>query len=175
MDVEEAVTSLAPGLLRFCTGLVRSVPEGEDLAQEALASLVRYWRRSGPPDSPAAFVYAVARRQAFRLHRRLRRFVGLEAVEDAHAPRPGPDSSAQDRQELARALLALESLSASDREAILMAATGDLSTDEAAKIIGVSPAAFKMRVHRARRRLLDYLGMEHDRGTEDLEGARARS
>ncbi len=93
MDLESAIERLAPELLRFCTGLTRNPVEGEELAQEALASLVRYWRTQGPPQSPAAFAYTVARRQAHRWRRRLRRFLPWTSsnrdLTRHRGPRPG--------------------------------------------------------------------------------------
>ena len=50
----------------------------------------------------------------------------------------------------ARALLALSRL---DREAVLFTAWFDLSSADAAQALGITPAAFRMRAARARRRL----------------------
>ncbi len=77
MDLESTLRALAPGLVRFCIGILGHADEGEDLAQESLAALVRFWKTNGPPDSPAAFVYLVARRQAGRFRRRWKRFLPL--------------------------------------------------------------------------------------------------
>src|SRR5512135_2881098 len=125
MDLESTVARLALDLLRFCTGLTRNTVEGEEIAQEALASLVRYWRAHGPPESPAAFAYTVARRQAFRLHRRLRRFLPIDLLESRPHPGPSPESETIQHQELEEALRALGALSPKDREALLLAAERD--------------------------------------------------
>lgn len=62
MELEATVAELAPRVLRYCLGRT-GAPE---VAEEALTALVGRWRRHGPPDSPEAFVFAVARRRAFR-------------------------------------------------------------------------------------------------------------
>jgi hypothetical protein len=36
----------------------------EDIAHDALTGLVRRWRNHGPPDSPEAFAFAIAKRRA---------------------------------------------------------------------------------------------------------------
>ena len=41
MDLESEIERLAPELLRFCTGLTRNPVEGEEIAQEALVSLLQ--------------------------------------------------------------------------------------------------------------------------------------
>jgi RNA polymerase sigma factor (sigma-70 family) len=175
MDLESTVARLAPDLLRFCTGLTRNPVEGEEIAQEALASLVRYWRAHGPPESPSAFAYTVARRQAFRLHRRLRRLLPLDLLDAQPHPGPSPEAEAIQRRELEDALRALGALSLKDREALLLAADGELGVEEAARIAGIRPSAFKMRVHRARQRLCAHLEQSHEIGEPGREEARAGS
>jgi RNA polymerase sigma factor (sigma-70 family) len=50
--------------------------------------------------------------------------------------------------------LALRSLSAQDREALLLVAWEDLTPTAAAASLGISASAFRVRLHRARRRLV---------------------
>jgi RNA polymerase sigma-70 factor (ECF subfamily) len=52
--------------------------------------------------------------------------------------------------DLARALRAISRL---DREALLLVAWEDLAPSQAAKALGINPAAFRVRLLRARRRL----------------------
>jgi RNA polymerase sigma-70 factor (ECF subfamily) len=161
MDLESAIERLTPELLRFCTGLTRDRVKWEELAQEALASLVRYWRTQGPPQSPAAFAYTVARRQAHRWRSRLRRSLPLDLFESRPHPAPGPEARGVDRERLEGALRALGKLSERDREAILLAADPEMAVEEAAGVMGINPSAFKMRVHRARKRLSSLMEIGH--------------
>jgi RNA polymerase sigma-70 factor (ECF subfamily) len=48
---------------------------------------------------------------------------------------------------------ALEHLSEKDREAITLVVWDELSPNEAAVVVGQSPVAFRVRLHRAKRRL----------------------
>jgi RNA polymerase sigma-70 factor (ECF subfamily) len=164
MELEPTLARLAPALLRLALGLTGDRSESEDLAQEALAALVRHWRQHGPPESPAAFACTVVRRQALRRGLRARRLEPLEALPEGAAPGPLPDETAEGRGEFARALRALGSLEPGDREALLLAAVGGLTTAEGAAVLGLSPSAYKMRVHRARQRLARAL--ENDDGRE---------
>ena len=175
MDLESAIERLAPELLRFCTGLTRDPAEGEELAQEALASLVRYWRTQGPPQSPAAFAYTVARRQAHRWRSRLRRFLPSDLLESRHHPAPGPEATSMHTERLQGALRALGKLTERDREAILLAADPELAVEEAARVLGINPSAFKMRVHRARQRLCSLMEMGHGFREPEREDVRAGS
>lgn len=163
MELEATVAELAPRVLRYCLGRT-GVPEtAEEVAQDALAALVGRWRRRGPPESPEAFVFAVARRRAFRAVVRRRLLLPLAALSDGHresggaALAQGAEERMAVRDELSRTLTALGRLTARDREALLLVAAGGLATVEAARVLGVSPSAFKMRVHRARKRLTEIL------------------
>lgn len=163
MELEPTLAQLAPALLRLALGLTGDRAESEDLAQEALSALVRYWRKNGPPQSPAAFACTVVRRQALRRGLQMRRLQPLEGLPEGPGAAPLPDEAAEGRGELARALAALAALEPGDREALLMASVGGLTTAEGAAVLGLSPSAFKMRVHRARQRLVRLMESDHGR------------
>jgi RNA polymerase sigma-70 factor (ECF subfamily) len=149
--LEEVVEDLAPRLLRFTSGLLGSRTAAEEAAQTALLALVERWRRHGPPQGPEAFAFSVARRRAARERWRRRLFAPFEAHEERH--HPAVAAVATQRLEAATALAALDALAAADREALLLVAVADLSTQAAAQSLGISISAFKMRLSRARRRL----------------------
>jgi RNA polymerase sigma-70 factor (ECF subfamily) len=60
---------------------------------------------------------------------------------------------------------ALASLSEVDRESLLLTAWEGLTTDQAAQALGCSAPAFRVRAHRARRRLAAAI-LERDQGDE---------
>ena len=65
-----------------------------------------------------------------------------------------------------RVAAALARLPANDREAITLIAWDGLRPAEAAAVLGQSPVAFRVRLHRARRRLrreLDHVGQADPR------------
>jgi len=162
-DLETVIRRLGPDLLRFCVGISGDPATGEELAQEALTALVRYWRSAGPPDSPPAFAFTVARRAARRARLRGRLLRPLGLLRDGRAsPGPDPQEAACRRSELAETLAALRRLTPRDREAILLAVAGEHSVAEASRILGISASAFKMRLHRARRRLSNALESNHE-------------
>jgi len=170
MELEATLAALAPDLLRLALGLTGDRAEAEDLTQEALTALVRYWRASGPPESPAAFACTVIRRQAVRRGTQRRALAPLEEAPEGPDPAPLPDETTHGRRELDAALRALMGLEAGDREAILLSAAG-LGVEEAASVMGISASALKMRVHRARRRL----ARELERGDGQETGQRLRA
>lgn len=60
---------------------------------------------------------------------------------------------------------ALAALTEHEREALLLVAWDELSATDAARVAGCSAAAFRVRLHRARQRVADRLGLEEAAGT----------
>jgi RNA polymerase sigma factor (sigma-70 family) len=157
MDLDGAVRDLAPRLLGYC--LLRTGDRGlaEDLAQEALAALVRRWRRHGPPDSPAAFVFAIARRRAGRALFRRRLWMPLDGLRARPSPSLDPEARLLENAERRRLATALGRLRPADREVLLLSTVAGLSLGETAAAMGIGLSAAKMRAMRARNRLRDLL------------------
>jgi len=154
-DLEAVAEELAPRLLRFTLGLVREPSVAEEAAQEALVARVQRWRRHGPPEVPAAFAFAVARRRALRYVWRRRVLGPLGGWREGDEP--SVEAVATGRLEAQQALAALRGLALRDREALLLVAVGELSMESAASVLGLSVSAFKMRLHRARKALRERL------------------
>lgn len=163
VDLESAIRELAPKLIRYCTARTRQPSLAEEVAQESLSALVDRWRRHGPPDSPEAFVFAVAKRRAARALVRQRLCLPLRLLGSQRDGSPDPERHALQRSEWDRLLRAIHSLPARMREALLLVAVGDLATREAARVLGISESAVKMRMLRARSRLSSL--MEAENGT----------
>ena len=108
--MEEELASLAPRLLRYCLGRTGSREQAEEICQESLAALIQRWRRHGPPDSPMAFTFAVARRRAARQAIKNRLLEPFRPSSNGGPPQPGPEEAAVDRDRLRRTLAAIRGL-----------------------------------------------------------------
>lgn len=76
-------------------------------------------------------------------------------LKDIHPdPLPGPDKLAEDRAELEMAQRVLQTLSEIDRSAFVLRVQHDLPYIEIARVLQLSEAAVKVKVHRARKRML---------------------
>jgi RNA polymerase sigma-70 factor (ECF subfamily) len=128
----------------------RGAHDPDEIAAEAMAIA---WRRLAdvPVDDARPWLIATARNLLLADRRRRRKPVAdLDSFEPA-APAELPAPAVDLDPELERAL---RSLSAHDREALLLVAWEDLTPTAAAASLGISAAAFRVRLHRARRRLL---------------------
>jgi RNA polymerase sigma-70 factor (ECF subfamily) len=153
-DLEETASVLAPRLMAYALARTGCRGTAEDVAQEALTALVRRWRQSGPPDSPDAFVFAIARRRSSRAIMRRALTAPLDALRGLSSTDPGVDRIYEQRVELASVLRALRRLARQDREVLLLRIVGELDFPDIAVLTRSSPAAVKMRISRARRRLV---------------------
>ncbi|MGY1747118.1 RNA polymerase sigma factor [Blastococcus sp. SYSU D00695] len=115
------------------------------------------WRRHAdlpPGDERRLWLFGVARRLLAEHHRFAWKRANAEGqVPDADAPeRLVQDGGQRDaRGEAVRC--ALESLSDLDRELVTLTTWEDLSTAEAARVVGIAAGTARVRLHRARARL----------------------
>ena len=128
--------------------------DAEDAVAEAFATA---WRRRNdiPAHAQLGWMIGVTRRVLANRRRTDRRLGALRerlAFQRNSLEAPGPidllDRGLRDE---------LAALPATDREALLLVAWFDLSPTDAAQVLGITPAAFRMRLTRARRRMSPHL------------------
>jgi RNA polymerase sigma-70 factor (ECF subfamily) len=165
VDLEKIIRELTPGLLRYCTARTRDRSLAEEVAQESLAALILRCNRHGAPESPQGFLFAVARRRAARVMLSRRLWLPLRILAGSRNNAPDPEEAALRSSGCTTLARALEQLPARDREALLIVAVGGLKTSAAARVLGISESALKMRMLRARQRLHALMedGNEHAR------------
>jgi RNA polymerase sigma-70 factor (ECF subfamily) len=122
----------------------RGCADPQAIAAETMAIA---WRRLAdvPPDDARPWLFATARNLALA-EWRSRPQTRLFGPQDEGAV---TDPVAELDPALAQAM---SSLSVHDREALLLVAWEDLTPAQAARSLGISAAAFRVRLHRARRR-----------------------
>jgi RNA polymerase sigma-70 factor (ECF subfamily) len=139
-------------VLAFCVRRCPSREVAEDAAADTFA--VAWRRRDRIPDPALVWLYAVARRVLANQYRAMRRRNALDgrlAQElDAGRAQGDPGDSLARRDAF---LAALASLSGDEREVLRLVAWDGLDGRDAARVLGCSYGAFRVRLHRARRKL----------------------
>lgn len=132
------------------------------LADDAVAETFEIaWRRwVDLPKQPKPWLLGVARRVLANRRRADRRQVSLA---ERIAAQPKPESPVDEGPPV---LEALSRLNADEQEVLKLAAWDELSSPEAAQVLGCSPVAFRLRLHRARRRLAAALREIEERPSE---------
>jgi RNA polymerase sigma-70 factor (ECF subfamily) len=141
-------------VLAFC--LRRSdVQVAEDVTAETF--LVAWRRFDEIPRERRGWLLGVARRLLANHRRGVRRSLALHERLRSTSDRGWEEAAAPPT-----VIAALACLSDLDQEALLLAAWDGLTSKDAARVLGCTPIAFRLRLHRARRRL----SLALDRGEE---------
>jgi RNA polymerase sigma factor (sigma-70 family) len=144
---------------RFAVRRSRDPGEAAELVSAVFLAVIEsaagYDARRGPA---RAWLFGIAvrllaeeRRTWWRDERTMRRFAGQAVLE------PDDYARLEDQIDAARrgpaVVAALDSLSARDRELFLLVAEEELSVADAARVLGITPVAGRMRLRRARLKL----------------------
>jgi RNA polymerase sigma-70 factor (ECF subfamily) len=135
----------------------------EDLFQETWVKLARHAPRLAEDTDLAAWLFRVAR-NAWVSHRRwsmldVSRLVALQEDVVAPARTIGGEERADAARAVARLEAAIASLPAASREVLLLVGVEGFEQEQAATILGISYAALRQRLARARAQLAEKLGM----------------
>jgi RNA polymerase sigma-70 factor (ECF subfamily) len=149
VDFEELYRVTYPRVLAYA----RSTASHEDADDAVAEAYAIAWRRQRdiPRAAELGWLIGVARRVLANTRRSRRRAGALHALLDLQPRAAGPDPA--DHVEDGELRAALMELSPLDREAVVLTAWFDLSSTDAAQALAITPAAFRMRAARARRRL----------------------
>jgi RNA polymerase sigma factor (sigma-70 family) len=154
-----------PRLLRYAQRHV-----GPEMAQDVVAETFQIaWQKwDRLPDVKFPWLVGTARKvvgnQVRSIVRRRRLAERIALLEQTAA------ESTDDAIERAEALARLAALTETDREALLLVGWDGLGSDDAAEVLGISPAAFRKRLSRAR---LAVLAVEHDEHETEPKTSRA--
>jgi RNA polymerase sigma-70 factor (ECF subfamily) len=129
--------------------VLRRIPAAVDAEDVVAETFLVVWRRFGEaPRDMRPWLFGVARMVLFNHYRGEQRRDALSArLAEAHT-RLGGESADQ-----GWLVDALRGLREGDREVVALIAWEGLSHSEAARVLGCSPGAVAIRLHRARRRL----------------------
>jgi RNA polymerase sigma-70 factor (ECF subfamily) len=145
-------------IYRFLLALAGRRDDADDLFQETFLRLARFGPSLREDTDLAAWLFTVAR-NAYRSHRRwamldVSRLVTLgNASRSREARATSALEAAEHAQELRRLEGALGRLPASSREALLLVGVEGFEQERAAAVVGVTYAAFRQRLARARGQL----------------------
>lgn len=162
MDLERMFMNYGAAMLRHAQLLLGRDAMAEDAVQEALLKIMR---TSAAPKDDAhekAWLLAVTGNicRDFLRRRNRRREVAIPEWFDAPSSEPAPEEEITRTDRDARLAQAVMNLPVKYREPVLLVYYHELSSKEAARVMGLTGTAFRSRLMRARDMLRDALGEE---------------
>ena len=151
MTFERLYTTYFPDVYRFAVWLTRDTTEAEDVASE---TFIRAWGKRDRlrTETLKGYLFAIARNTFIKRRHASDKNEQLPAVGFDGAPDPHRTASA--RMDLDRVTRALSQMPSPDRLALVLRTEHSLPYEEIARVLEISVGAARVKVHRARRRLL---------------------
>lgn len=155
--LEALLKDIQPRVYRFSLKMCGRPEDAQDVLQETLFAAARTLRGFRGGSSVSTWLYTIAR--SFCIKKRRKSMFAPEVVSldadpaaarAATAPTRDPERSLADRELSSALQSAIASLEPASREVLVLRDVEGLPADEVATITGLSVAAVKSRLHRAR-------------------------
>ncbi|MFE5618127.1 RNA polymerase sigma factor [Streptomyces sp. NPDC056470] len=159
-----------PHVRKFARALCASPQDAEDAAQEALIILYRKIGTLRATGALASWMFRIVRNECLRQVRLFAsRSDGASAEPDA-SPEPSAEEAAMHRLEVERLAAAVAALPRDQRQVLIMRDVQGLPGRAVAHALGLSNAAMKSRLHRARAALRHSLETTDQAVDRSVEG-----
>ena len=134
--------------------------DAEDVCQDAFVTALQRLDEVRRPEAFVGWLLQIVRNRAHNLrrHQRVRSALPLDAAEEAPARTRGPARDAEDAELRGRLLEALEHLTPTQREVVLLYDVQGWSHREIAAAVGTTEGAARVHLHHGRRALRALLG-----------------
>ena len=149
-------------LYRIARVMLRNPEEAEDVVQEAYVRAYTHLDQFAGAAKFSTWLTEIAVHEALARLRKRSRIAGADPVkgaekasgmENLESPIPNPEVQAFERQTLEMLEAAIEAMPDNLRSVFVMREMEEMSTAETAECLGLSEAAVKIRLHRARKLL----------------------
>lgn len=139
-----------PHVRRFAISLCASPQDAEDAAQEALITLYRKIGTLRASGALASWMFRIVRNECLRQLRLIVSRSDEASTEPAAPPEPSAEEAVLRRLEVERIATAVTALPRDQRQVLIMRDIQGLPGKAVAESLGLSNAAMKSRLHRAR-------------------------
>jgi RNA polymerase sigma-70 factor (ECF subfamily) len=157
--LDALVTRYEPHVYRFGLTMCHNEDDARDVLQDTLLAMVRSLNSFRADSSLSTWLYAIAHHACLKRRRRRasapRHVESLETLDESQrdrlpAPGPSPEAAAAAHETHAALDDAIRALDPAQRVVLLLRDVEGLSAPAAAEALGLSVAAVKSRLHRAR-------------------------
>lgn len=156
MDFDDLYLLYSRQVRRFALFLTGDPALADDVTSE---TFVRAWITPAEIRTPTvkAYLFAIARNLCKDALRQRGRQAGFDDIGPLLDSRPGPDSHFESKLQLHAVLSELAQFAEVDRATLLLRVQEEMSYEEIARTLEITPVAARVKVHRARLRLMRVL------------------
>ena len=150
-DIQDLYERYAGDVRRFALYLCGDVGMADEITSD---TFMRVWMAAGPIRQPTvkSYLFTIARNAYTDLLRRAARHTQLD--ENMPDTRISAQTQMEQSAEVRAVLAALQQLPEMDRTVLLMRALDEMPYEEIAETVGIPVATAKVKVHRARLKLM---------------------
>jgi RNA polymerase sigma-70 factor (ECF subfamily) len=159
---EEFYNRHAPRLLAYLISRLGERQLAEEVLQDVMLAVWRGAERFRGESRVRTWMISIARHKAINTMQRQRYVQASDIHKDLPDPAPGPSSLVEREDALAQVRDALRRLPDAQRETLELIFFHQLSGNEVAQVMGVSPGTVKSRLHRAKANLIQLLTSQGD-------------
>jgi RNA polymerase sigma-70 factor (ECF subfamily) len=165
-DFQALYERYAPHVRRFALFLTGDPGLADDITSE---TFVRAWTTPGTirQETVKAYLFTIARNLYHDSLHRSRRLAALH--DDIRDTRADALKQAEDRSELTFVLAEMQRLPEIDRAALLMRAEDQMSYEEISHALNLSVSAAKVKIHRARLKLMRSTKTQREQSSKSEE------
>lgn len=170
VDLNELFRRYEARIVRHALAMTRDVHEAQDVTQETFVRAQTRLDALREPDAAAAWLYRVATNLCLDRFRRSARRGPVDDFDQCtqfESSEPRLDQVAEQAEMSTCVREFLDDIPDDQRAAILLHDYEGLTTPEIAKLLGITVANVKIRLHRGRARLRDALGAGCDFSHDD--------
>lgn len=161
-NFHELYQTYAKDVYRFAYWLCGDAQDAEDITSE---TFVRALTASGEikTETVKGYLLTIARNLSYKRSKREKRFVPLST--DLIERQAEPSQLVERSMNLQAAVQFIQTLPETDRTALVLRLQNELSYEEIANVMNISLAAAKVKVHRARLKLTEYMRQQEETQT----------
>src|SRR6202795_4022528 len=169
-DIDGLLARMRPRLHRYCSRMVGSVIDGEDVLQDTLIKAVESHATAGPIGNPEGWLFRIAHNTALDFLRRRNRQQALRSSEEVDMIADPADTVAS-REIASASLRTFMRLPVAQRSSVILIDVLGCSLREVCEVMDFSLPAVKAALHRGRTQLRELAGEPDDQPHPELSKA----
>jgi RNA polymerase sigma-70 factor (ECF subfamily) len=149
----------AQDVYRFAYWLCGDAQDAEDITSETFVRALTVSEQIRA-ETVKGYLLTIAKNLAYKKNKRDQRFISMDSATTSSLD--GPANSAETSASLLHAMRFIQTLHPTDRAALIMRLQDELSYEEIASILDISLAATKVKIHRSRLKLSEFMRKQEE-------------